>query len=254
MSLMWRAGILVFAALLVAPANATLADDKAAPPDGENRFNVGLDHLRAGRLDLAVESFQTAIKENPKNPYFYKGLGITYLRLRRIDDAIDAFRKALDLNPYYVDVRNDLGSALLLAGKRDEGRKELLAAFSDPTNPNPEQTARNLGQAYLDERNYKEALNWFLTSVQKDAKYPDAYIGLGDTLVAMGRFDDAIKQLETGAKQLPNDMNVALQLGEAYYRAARFGEARAMLEQVAGKDPAGPAGRRAVELLAKFPK
>jgi hypothetical protein len=43
-------------------------------------------------------------------------------------------------------------------------------------------------------------------------------------------------------------------LGEAYYRAGRFDEAKPRLETVAAKDPGGPAGRRAAELLQKFPK
>jgi Tfp pilus assembly protein PilF len=249
------AATLMVTALLLAPTGWARADDKgAAASDGENRFNVGLDHLRAGRLDLALEAFESAVKENPKNPYFYKGLGVTYLRLRRNDDAIAAFRKALDLNPYYVDVRNDLGSALLVEGKREEGKKELLTAFNDPTNPNPEQTARNLGQAYLDEKDYKQALSWFQTSVQKDAKYALAYLGLGDTYVAMGRLDDAIRQLEAATKAVPDDLSLTSALGQVYYRAGRFGEARPLLEQVAAKDPAGAEGRRAADLLSRFPK
>jgi superkiller protein 3 len=248
------AGILLVAAVLLAPASAVADDKAAAASGGEIQFNAGLDHLRVGRLDLALEAFQAAIKESPKNPYFYKGLGITYLRLRKVDDAIAAFRKALELNPYYVDVRNDLGSALLVAGKREEGKKELLAAFNDPTNPNAAQTARNLGQAHLEEKSYSQAVSWFQTSVQKDAKYAMAYLGLGDTLVAMGRVDDAIRQLEAATKEVPDDLTLTSALGQAYYRAGRFGEARPLLEQVAAKDPAGAEGRRAVDLLGKFPK
>lgn len=248
------AGTLLVVAILLAPSWARAADDPAASTAGENQFNVGLDHLRAGRLDLALESFQGAIKANSKNPYFYKGLGVTYLRLGKGDDAIGAFRKALELNPYYVDVRNDLGSALLLAGKREEGKKELLAAFNDPTNPSTEQTARNLGQAYLEEKNYSQALNWFQTSIQKDAKFVMAYLGLADTYVAMGRLDDAIRQLEGATKAVPDDLLLISALGQAYYRAGRFGEARPLLEQVAAKDPAGAEGRRAVDLLGRFPK
>jgi protein O-GlcNAc transferase len=244
---------ILLAVILLTAGGAARADDKV-PSDGEAQFNAGLDHLRAGRLDLARQSFESAVKDNPKNPYFYKGLGVTYLRLRRIDDAISAFRKALDLNPYYADVRNDLGTALLLAGKREEGKKEFMTVFNDPTNPNVAQTARNLGQAFLEEKDYKKALSWFQTSQQKDPKYPDAYLGLADTLVAMGRLDEAARQLEVGAGELPNDMSIAVALGEAYYRAGRFAEARQRLEAVAAKDPGGAAGQRAAELLRKFPK
>ncbi|HEY7514235.1 MAG TPA: tetratricopeptide repeat protein [Vicinamibacteria bacterium] len=222
--------------------------------DGETRFNNGLEHLRAGRVDMAIADFKAAIKEDPKNPYFYKGLGLAYARQKKFSDAIDALQKALELNPYYVDVRNDLGSVLILAGKREEGKKEFLTAFSDPTNPTPELSARNLGQAYFEEKNYPQALNWFQTAVGKNDEYTEAYLGLADTLVAMGRLDDAILRLEAGARKLPEAWSLIAGLGEAYYRAGRYAEARTRLELVAGKDPTGPAGRRAAELLKKFPK
>ncbi len=243
----------------------------AAPPlfaqakvDGETRFSNGLTHLREGRLEMAIEEFKGAIKEDPKNAYFYKGLGIAYQQLadRCVDgacrqaplrDAIAASRKALELNPYYVDARNDLGAALLRAGERDAGKKELLAAFNDPTNPSPELTARNLGSAYLEDKNYSEALNWFQSSLNRNKSYPDAWLGLADVLVAQGRLDEAILQLDKALKELPQDMTVLLALGETYYRAGRFSEARPRLETVAGKDPTGPAGRRAAELLKNFP-
>jgi Flp pilus assembly protein TadD len=232
-----------------------VAEDKTSPAlDGESRFNAGLDHLRAGRIDLAVAEFKTAIRQDPKNPYFEKGLGLAYARQNKLAEAIAAFRKALDLNPYYVDVRNDLGSVLVLSGRREEGKKEFLTAFNDPTNPSPELSARNLGQAYLEEKNHSQALNWFQTSLSKSATYSDAYLGVADTLVAMGKLNDAIVQLEAGARALPEEWSVIVALGEAYYRAGRFADARTRLELAAGKDPVGPAGRRAAELLRNFPK
>jgi Flp pilus assembly protein TadD len=252
---------LAFAVTL--PLQAWGADQ---PPkvDGEVRFNSGLTNLREGRLDLALDEFKAAVKEDPKNPYFYKGLGVAYAAIadRCKDDAcrqvplreaVAAARKALELNPYYVDARNDLGAALIRSGQRDEGKKELVAAFNDPTNPSPEITARNLGQAFFEDKNLTESLTWFQTSLGRNRSYPDAWLGIGDVLVAQGRLDEAVSQLEAATKELPQDWSVALALGEAYYRAGRFAEARKPLELVAGKDPAGPLGRRAVQLLQKFP-
>lgn len=248
--------LLTLAAILCAAlASQRVAAQGATPPvDAETRFNTGVEHLRAGRVELAIDEFQRAIKDDPKNPYFRKGLGLAYAQQRKYKDAVEAFQKALELNPYYVDVRNDLGTALLLSGQREEGRQEFLKAFGDPTNPTPELAARNLGQAYLEEKNYTQALSWFQSSLAKNNEYPDAYLGLADTLVASNRLEDAIAQLEVGARVLPEQWAIVLALGEAYYRAGRFGDARTRLELVAAKDPGGPSGRRAAELLGKFPK
>ena len=244
--------IVLFCGLLACPWAA--AQGGSPPLDAESRFNTGVEHLRAGRVDLAIDEFQRAIKDDPKNPYFRKGLGLAYAQQKKYREAVESFQKALELNPYYVDVRNDLGTTLLLSGRREEGKEEFLKAFSDPTNPTPELSARNLGQAYFEEKNYTQALSWFQSSLGRNNEYPDAYLGLADTLVASGRLDDAIAQLEVGTRVLPERWSIVLALGEAYYQAGRFADARTKLELVAAKDPGGPSGRRAVDLLGKFPK
>jgi len=239
---------LVAVVALAAPALAQ------SPPQAETRFSTGVMHLREGRVDLALEEFKRAVKEDPKNPYFQKGLGLAYTAKRNWKEAIAAFRKALEINPYYVDVRNDLATALIGSGDREGGKKEFLGAFSDPTNPTPEISARNLGQAYLEEKNYPDAISWFRTSLTRNKKYADPYLGLADALLASERLDEAVAQLEAGVAELPEDAALLLALGQAYFKAGRFGEARARLEEAVRKDPAGPAGREAAAQLKALPK
>ena len=222
--------------------------------DSEASFNAGLAHLRENRPALALEQFKKAVKEDPKNAYAYKGLGLTYAQLGKLSDAVASFRKALELNPYYVDVRNDLGSALVLSGKRAEGKAEFLAAFNDPTNPTPEMSARNLGQAYLEEKNYREAVNWFRTSFTRNKSYPEPYLGFAEAVGALGHPDEAVGPLEVALKETPGQPDLLVALGQAYYKTGRFTEARSRLEEAARRDPVGPAGRRAMELMKTFPK
>jgi tetratricopeptide (TPR) repeat protein len=222
--------------------------------DPESSFNAGLNHLREGRPSLAVEEFKKAVRQDGKNPYFQKGLGQAYLATGKYDDAVSSFRKALELNPYYVDVRNDLGTALILSGRRNEGKNEFLTAFNEPTNPTPEISSRNLGQAYLEEKAYPEAINWFRTSLNRNHCYPDAYLGLADALVATGRLDEAVAALEAGVKEAPQSAPLLLALGEVYSRVGRLGDARTRLEEARRKDPVGASGRRAGQLLQQFPK
>jgi Tfp pilus assembly protein PilF len=239
------------AALLLAAAAPARAQSSA---EAEMRFSTGVMHLREGRADLALAEFKKAVKEDGKNPYFQKGLGLAYSAKKDWKNAIAAFRKALELNPYYVDVRNDLAAALIGSGDRDAGKKEFLTAYSDPTNPTPEVSARNLGQAFLEERNYPEAVNWFRTSLGRNREYTDAYLGLADALSASGQVQEAAIQLEAAVKQLPNDAQLELALGQVLFRSGRFVEARKQLEEVVRKDPAGPLGRAAAEQLKSVPK
>jgi Flp pilus assembly protein TadD len=239
-------------AVFVLAALAAAAEQ--AKTDGEANFLAGLTHLQENRPALAVEEFKKAIRLDDKSPYSHKGLGIAYTQLRRYPDAIEALRKALELNPYYVDVRNDLGTALILSGKREEGKAEFLAAYNDPTNPRPEITSHNLANAYLEEKKYAEAANWFRTSLGRHKHNVEAYLGLADALLALGRPDEVVPALEGGLKELPNHVGLLTMLGDAYYRAGRFTEAKARLEEAARRDPMGASGRRAVELLKHLPR
>jgi Tfp pilus assembly protein PilF len=243
---------LALAAACVAAAPGPLGAQGTT--DAEAKFNVGLNHLRENRPALALEQFKQAIKEDGKNPYFHKGLGLAYMQLQKYDDAVAAMRKSLELNPYYVDVRNDLGTALLLSGRRAEGKAELLRAYNEPTNPTPDMTARNLGQAYFEDRDYEQAANWFRSSLSRNKAVGDAYLGLADCQIAANRTEEAILTLEGGLKELPDNVGILLALGNAYFRAGRFTEARAKLEEVGRRDPRGAAGRSAGEMLKNFPK
>jgi Flp pilus assembly protein TadD len=69
--------LLVVAAVMAAPAPVAHAQGKAGS-EAEITFNLGLTHLREGRLEEAIEAFKKAIKQDGKNPYIYKGLGVAY--------------------------------------------------------------------------------------------------------------------------------------------------------------------------------
>jgi Flp pilus assembly protein TadD len=222
--------------------------------EGELHFSTGVMHLREGRVDLALEEFKRAVKADDKNPYFQKGLGQAYAAKRAWAPAIAAFRKALELNPYYVDTKNDLGYALIMSGDREGGKKEFLEAFGDAMNPAPEISAFNLGRAYMEEKNYVEAAKWFRTSVTRNKAYGSPYVLLADSLVSLDKLDEAISALETGVREVPNDSELVLALGRAYFRAGRFTDARAKLEEARKADPSGPVGRAASEQLKALPK
>jgi tetratricopeptide (TPR) repeat protein len=242
-------GVLLAVAML-----ATGAGARAQVPEAELRFNQGLLHLKEGRSEMAVEEFKQALSKDKKNPYFLKALGLAYMQQRKYADAVESFEKALESNPYYVDVRNDLATVLMLQGKREEGKREFMQAFAEATNPTPELSARNLGQAYFDERNFAEALSWYQTAVKRNNKYPDAHLGLAASLLALNRGEEAVIQLEAASNHVPDDNDILVALGDAYFKVGRFTEARAKLEHVAKTDPTGPAGRRAADLLKNLPK
>ena len=66
---------LALAALLAASASAQVK------PDADGAFNAGLAHLKDGRPAVALEEFRKAVKVDPKNALYYKGLAVAYAQL-----------------------------------------------------------------------------------------------------------------------------------------------------------------------------
>jgi Flp pilus assembly protein TadD len=242
--------LLLASALLALPAAAPAQ----SPPEAEMHFSTGVMHLREGRVDLALEEFKKAIKDDPKNPYFQKGLSQAYAAKREWSAAIQAARRALELNPYYVDAKNDLGYALIMSGDREGGKKEFLSAFSDAMNPAPEISALNLGRAYLEEGNYDEAVNWLQASINRNKTYTVPYLLLAETLVAANRVEQAVVELERANREVPGDPEILLALGRGYLKTGRNAEARTRLEEAAKADPGGPVGKAATEQLQSIPR
>ncbi|MEO5763371.1 MAG: tetratricopeptide repeat protein [Vicinamibacteria bacterium] len=249
-------------ALVLSLASGVLAQDAEA----EIRFGAGARLLRDGFPDRALGEFQAALKKDPKNSFYLKGLGLAYSQMadrcklgdnacktENLKRAVDAAQRALVLNPDYVDLRNDLGIAYLRLGKRVDGKAELAKAFADPQCPTPEVTAWNLGQAYFEEKEYSEAFNWYQAAQNKNKGLAASYVGMADVLVILNQPESAIAQLETGMKEAQGNTMIQLSLGDVYMKLGRFQDARAAYEGVLKKDPAGPSGQQATERLKAFP-
>jgi Flp pilus assembly protein TadD len=227
---------------------------------GDNRaeadlaHNTGRTYLADGRADLALEQFKKAVDIDDKNYFAYKGLGLAYAALKNFKEAEKAQRRCLELNSDFADARNDLAATLMFLNRRPEARKEWLTAYASPFNPTPDMTAWNLGNSYLEENDYVEASRWFQTAISRNAQMAAAQVSLGTTLVAQGRADEALAHLEKAGKALPNDAGVLFALGDVYYNAGRFAEARAKFDGVCKKDPPSDLCKQAREKLKHFPK
>jgi hypothetical protein len=239
-------------------ARAELGRRRDALLDGGHAPARGSHRPRARRV-------QEGRQGDAKNPYFQKGLGLAYsAKATRTTEpksrdelwksAIAAFRRSLELNPYYVDVRNDLAAALIGSGERDAAKKEFLTAYSDPTNPTPEVSARNLGQAFFDEKNYPEAINWFRTSLKRNKDYTDAYLGLADALAADRAARRGGRPARGGDQGDPERRGAAALAGTVAAARGPFAEARTGSRTVVRKDPGGPLGRAAADALKSVPK
>ena len=99
-------------------------------------YGRGMELVKEGRYQEALDRFRTAAKRDNKNPEYLNMMAYTLRKTGNIDDAFEAYAKALQLKPKFPQAREYLGEAHLqalllqldvLRGYGDDGKKEYAA-------------------------------------------------------------------------------------------------------------------------------
>ena len=144
------------------------------------RFFLAHLYLDLGRATRAREELEAALAQTPGNPEFLALLGEAERRSKNPARAVEVTRQAVTADPSFAPARYYLGLALLDAGQRDEGIKEL------------EQVVR------------------------AGAPVADAYLSLGTAYNEAGRTDEAIETLSQGLRVDPSRSPLHIALARAY--------------------------------------
>lgn len=160
----------------------------------------------------------------------------------KLEDAAREYRAALKQKPDYVEAHANLGVVLSRLGRYEESVSAYEAAYK--LAPQLYQIQLNLGIAHYRNSQFARAVESFEIVLARQPDIVQARQLYGVALVALGRDEDAIKQLEGLRDASPPDATVLYALGLACLRAGKAGF-RATLERLA----AFPEGEAALHLL-----
>jgi tetratricopeptide (TPR) repeat protein len=176
------------------------AGGKGPPPAGENN-PVAAELVRqtheaiiARDLELAQKKSDQVIAINDKQAYAWSQRGWLAWQRKNLDQAANDYERELRQHPGEVDQYPDVIRLERLLGRPAEERKYLLSYAK---------TAPDNAQAVL---------------------------LVGGRLLATNQVDDAVEVYRTGAKSLPDNRIIQVELGSALLRAGKKGEAEALLK------------------------
>lgn len=155
----------------------------------------------------SLEAARRAIEVDPGNAEGYVRLGFGHWRLQQRAQAEEAYRTALAIDPNQVDALAGLG---------------LIVA----------------------DRNPQEAYELFSRSQQIDPASVIVHRQLFFTLLAMGRFDEAVTQLRLGIDKAPDFFLLYKDLADAYSSGfGRYDEAAMAASELLRRDSSSPAAQ-----------
>ena len=182
-----------------------------------------------GNRTEAIRQLGNIITTNPNDIDAISVMGDLLRSDKQYQAAADAYTKALavtggaspaDWRFYYVR-----GIAYERSDKFPLAEKDFLHALD--LNPNQPQVLNYLGYSWVDKgMNLNKALDLIQKAVA--ASPNDGYIidSLGWAYYRLGRYPDAVTQLEQAATLRPNDPEINDHLGDAYWKVGRKLEAK----------------------------
>ena len=181
-----------------------------------------------GRIDEAIEQYQTAIKLGPNYWQAYENLGIAYGKQGQLDKAIEQMETALSLGPKSAVTRSNLGLAYMRQGAIDKAIEQFLVSVK--LNPNFFQAHFNLANAYEEKGLLDKAMEEYETVVRLRPDHAETYYLLFRMYASSGRRDDAIRSLGAASALRPDNASYHNTLGVLYGQKGLYDDAVAQFD------------------------
>lgn len=250
------AGVLDFAQNPQSPASRSAED---APT-----FEAAQDLAGRGRLDQAMAILNQLAAQSPEPPGVERLRGIILYQREQFSQAIEAFTKAVAQDPADRESMEMHGVSLFRTGHPADAIPFLEKAHAsvERANIDPEYV---LGLCYADVARYDDARHAFAKQYGFSSDSPEAYLLagrlflrremrdqaavqagkalelnpslplahelLGESALARGDVEGAIRELEAERKINPLDGETYSRLGDAYVRAGQYTEAQQALNR-----------------------
>ncbi len=146
------------------------------------------------------------------------------------------FQHAIELNPSYAEAHQRYGMLLVVRGRFEEAAAE----FDQALELDPLSLITKTFSAYPGYygRNYEEAIKRYREVIDMDQGYSMAHFRLGLTYAQLGRFTDALEELQCSAR-LSGDRDVVAALGYVHGRAGNRAFAEAALAELDAREKSG---------------
>jgi type IV pilus assembly protein PilF len=234
-----------------------VAASRPSPADASRaraHQSVGANHLREGRVPLAIRELRASEALNPGDRWTQLTLAEAY-RMKGLNaDAERHLKKALEIDPKFQDARLTLSGLYIQTGRYREAIDEAQLLIDDPTFPQPWTALTNKGWALYELQQRAEAREALVAAIEYNDRYWRAHLNLGILDAEEGKRIGAIERFER-VIELAGPHGSA----EANYRIAEvylsLGNRKRALEHLvaaSSQRPSGPWGKRSEDTLKRL--
>ena len=196
---------------------------KIQPKDVETLINKGALYNDSKNYDLALEVLENAIRIRPDIPEAWSNKGIALNNLNLYQESVSAYNEAIKLNPNYYEAWSNKSvplNQLKLFSEANDACDKAISLNSDY----PE-AHLNKGITLRELKHYEEAITHFDQALNLRPDYLEAHFNKGNTLRELKRYEEAINHYDKAISLKANYYEAWTNRGVTQHELKRFDEA-----------------------------
>ena len=177
----------------------------------------------------SLEWYRSVIELNSDFALAYAGMGDSLYQLRRYPEAISSMKRVLELQPDFPmapTLRYLMAQALERMSQPDYAQDQpsrVAQSGSDDA-----KTFFLRAEDLRGQKLYEESLKWYRDALKAAPDFALAYVGMGDSLYRMGRYEEAVSSMKKVFELLPDfplTPTLHYLTGQALRKLGRYDEA-----------------------------
>ncbi|MFT3707703.1 MAG: tetratricopeptide repeat protein [Archangium sp.] len=214
-------------------------DDVDPKVKADGHYLVGQSAYLKGDFATAHKEFAEVKALNPNDPRLPAAEGEVYLAEVKIVEAIESFEAAVKLDPKRGTNWSRLGYLYGLKGEKAKSKEALEKALG--FNPRDFNALDSMADLQLGEGKVDEAVKSLVTASEAAPDGVDYAMRAADILKRTKRDDEALALLEGAVKKGIKGAPIFAELGDRYVRGGKLELALASYTEAAKADPKDPA-------------
>ncbi|SHO51057.1 tetratricopeptide repeat protein [Desulfopila aestuarii] len=194
--------------------------------------------IQQNKRDEAIEVYTEALKHDPENENVRLRLAILLVQKDRLDEGETIFRDLIAKNGDLYLARIYLARLLQMRGADDDAAKVYEDALT--LNWSPE-LAFEMVDFYSALERYEDVLRLYDSVIANDSSNQRAIIGRIQTLLAIGKDEDALVELQNLRKTNGNIESLDMAIAKTMLRLEKVDEAKTILESISQGEVASEA-------------
>ncbi len=196
---------------------------------------TALTWMQIGYWKNSTALFQHAVNVTQQNWVAHNNLGTAFLKAGKKEEALRQYQKVLEIIPNHANAHFNLGVTLAELGRRNEAIDRYRKALA--LNASHVKALNNLGGELIARGEIEQGVKYCRKALEIDPEFFNAHSNIALAMTALGKKDEAILHFQKALQMNPDNAKAHQAVGNLLAEKGRFAEAQYHYVEAIRSDP-----------------